>query len=156
AISLAAEIALTYFRLKGIREQLTLIDEQLGTNEQVLALIRARFASGQVRGVDILRQQQLIANTREQKIGLEMQLEMLKNQLAICVGSSPGVDSRNAVQVSDSLPALHPWPATGIRMQLINRRPDSLSAYDRLQAADRDLASAISNKYPRVEISIVS
>src|SRR5690606_21123853 len=156
AISLAAEIALTYFRLKGIREQLTLIDEQLGTNEQVLALIRARFTSGQVRGEDILRQQQLIENTREKKIGLEMQLEMLKNQLAIFLGSSPGVDFRNSVQVSDSLPALPPLPATGIPMQLINRRPDILSAYYRLQASDRDLASAISNKYPRFEISIVS
>jgi len=66
------------------------------------------------------------------------------------------MDFRNSVQVSDSLPALPPLPATGIPMQLINRRPDILSAYYRLQASDRDLASAISNKYPRFEISIVS
>ena len=156
AISLSGEIALTYFRLKATREQLSLIEEQLATNEQVLALIRARFASGQVRGVDILRQQQLIENTKEQKIELEMQLEVLKNQLAILLGTPPGGDFRNSVQVSDSLPALPPLPETGIPMQLINRRPDVLSAFYQLQASDRDLASAISNKYPRLDISIVS
>lgn len=156
AIALSGEIALTYFRLQATREQLRLIEEQLVTNEQVLALIRARFASGQVRGVDILRQQQLIENTNEEKIGLELQLQLLKNQLAILLGTAPGEDFRNFVQVSDSLPSLPPLPSTGIPMQLINRRPDVLSAFYQLQASDRDLAAAISNRYPRINISIVS
>ena len=77
-ITLAAETALAYFRLKAAEEQLLLLDDQLTTNEQVLALIRARFASGQVRGVDILRQEQLIENTHEQRIELEMQRDLLK------------------------------------------------------------------------------
>ncbi len=57
AISIAGEIALTWFRLKSATIQLQVLNDQVETNEKVLALIRARFASGQVRGVDILRQQ---------------------------------------------------------------------------------------------------
>src|SRR5690606_5414965 len=152
AISLAAEIALTYFRLKGIREQLTLIDEQLGTNEQVLALIRTRFASGQVRGVDILRQQQLIENTKEQEIILESQMGVLQNQMAVLLGQPPG----QFIEISPKLPILPPLPQTGIPLQLVNRRPDIQSAYYRLQASDREMAAAISSKYPRLSFSLTA
>lgn len=156
SISLSGEIALTYFRLKTTAVQLSLVDEQFETNEQVLALIRARFAGGQVKGVDILRQQQLIENTREQKIELEIQMEILKNQLAILVGRPPAQDFRTAVNVLDTLPRLPPLPDTGVPLDLINRRPDVLSAYYQLQASDRELAAAISNKYPRLDISITT
>ena len=156
AVSLAGEISLTYFRIKAISYQLHLIEEQLQTNEQVLALIRARFASGQVRGVDILRQQQLIENTKEQKIGLEMQLEILLNQLAVLLGRPPGVEFRNSLNVVAQVPQLPPLPQTGIPLQLINRRPDVLSAFNQLQASDRELAAAISNKYPRLNVSITT
>lgn len=142
--------------MKAISYQLQLIQEQLQTNEQVLALIRARFAGGQVRGVDILRQQQLIENTKEQKIGLEMQLEILLNQLAVLLGRPPGQEFRNTFTVAAQLPELPPLPQTGIPLQLVNRRPDVLSAFNQLQAADRELAAAISNKYPRLNLSITT
>lgn len=156
AISLSGEIALTFFRLKATEVQLRLMDEQVETNEQVLALIRARFAGGQVRGVDILRQQQLIENTKEQRIELEIQMALLKNQLAILLSEPPGQDFRNAVNISDTLPDLPPLPDTGLPLNLVNRRPDVLSAYYQLQASDRELAAAISNKYPRLNISITT
>lgn len=156
AISLSGEIALTYFRLKATRVQLRLVEEQLETNQQVLALIRARFASGQVRGVDILRQEQLIENTREQMIELQIQESLLKNQLAILLSKPPDENFRRAVNPPDSLPALPPLPEAGIPMELVNRRPDVLSAYYRLQASDREVAAAISNKYPRLELSITT
>ncbi len=152
AISLSGEVALTWYRIKAISYQLQLVDEQLETNRQVLALIRARFASGQVRGVDILRQQQLIENTSEQKIELEMQLSVLQNQLALLMGKPPS----QPIEVAAQLPDLPPLPDTGIPMQLINRRPDVLSAFYRLQASDRELAAAISNKYPRLNFSIAT
>lgn len=150
AISLAGEIALTWFRLKATKFQLQLAEEQVQTNEQVLALIRARFASGQVRGVDILRQQQLMENTKEQKIGFELQMELLENQLSVLLGQPPG----RGFEVTAQLPTLPPLPRTGIPLQLVNRRPDVESAYYRLQAADRELAAAISSKYPRLTFSL--
>lgn len=150
AITLSAEVALAWYRLKAINIQLQLIDEQLETNEQVLALIRNRFASGQVRGVDILRQQQLIESTREQQIVLELQREILENQLTVLLGQPPG----ELFEAPAELPDLPPLPLTGIPLQLVNRRPDVLSSFYRLQAADREVAAAISNKYPRLNFSL--
>ena len=152
AVSLSGEIALTWFRLKTVKSQLELIAEQVETNEKVLALIRARFAGGQVRGVDVLRQQQLIENTREQKAALESQMRVLENQLAILVGQPPG----QSFEVTSQLPELPQLPETGIPLQLVNRRPDIKSAFNRLQASDRELAAAISNKYPRLNLSLTA
>lgn len=150
AVSLSGEIALTWYRLKAVKIQLQLINEQTETNEQVLALIRNRFASGQVRGVDILRQQQLIENTRQQQTGLELQLELLENQLSVLLGRPPG----EFYEIDAELPDLPPLPLTGIPLQLVNRRPDVQSSFYRLQAADREVAAAISNKYPRLNLSM--
>src|SRR5690606_24789758 len=127
-------------------------NEQVGTNEKVLALIRARFASGQVRGVDILRQQQLIESTKEQKTVLESQMGVLKNQLAVLLGRPPGM----SLDVTADLPELPPMPQTGIPLQLVNRRPDVQSAFYRLQASDREMAAAISNRYPRLTFSLTA
>lgn len=150
AISLSGEIALTWFRLKATQMQLQLVGEQLETNEQVLVLIRNRFASGQVRGVDILRQQQLIESTRQQRIALELQREIIENQLSILLGRPPN----DSFEVDGQLPDLPPLPQTGVPLLLVNRRPDVQSAFYSLQASDREVAAAISGKYPRLTLDL--
>lgn len=150
-ISIAGEVALTWFSLQAMREQLDLIEEQTAYNQQVLALIRARFASGQVRGVDILRQQQLIENTKEEALAAQMELKILKNRLAVLLGKAPGMLSFN---LEAKLPSLSPMPDAGLPMELINRRPDIKSSFNRLEAADREVAVAISNTYPRLTFNL--
>ncbi|MEQ8471496.1 MAG: TolC family protein [Marinoscillum sp.] len=154
AISLAGELAITWFRLKAANEQLGLLEQQISTNQKTLALIRIRFGSGQVRGVDILRQQQLIASSEEQKIILETDIATLKNQMAILLGQPPttiDLDSNSFV-----LPKLPPLPKTGVPLQLVNRRPDVQQTYYQLQASDREVAAAISAKYPRLNLSVAA
>lgn len=48
------------------------------------------------------------------------------------------------------LPTLSPIPNAGLPMELINRRPDIQSSFNQLEAADREVAVAISNTYPRL------
>jgi len=153
ATSLSAEITLAWFRLKATKNQIALLEEQITTNEKVLSLIRARFASGQVKGVDILRQKQLIESSKAQKLSLEAQKAILQNQLAVLLGQPPGPAFEEATAQLPELPAV---PETGIPMQLVNRRPDIQSAFYALQASDRELAAAISNKYPRLSFSLTA
>ena len=150
AISIAGEVAQTWFTIQAFQEPLELIQEQTAYNEQVLALIRARFASGQVRGVDILRQQQLIQNTNEQAIAIEIEVKTLRNRLSVLLGAAPG--SLSTFQES-RLPDLGSLPDAGLPMELINRRPDIQSSFNRMEAADREVAVAISNTYPRLSFN---
>ncbi len=149
-LSLSAEITRTWYRLAEALNQVKLVEQQINTNEKVLNLLVNRYGGGQIRVVDILRQKQLLESSREQKQVAESRTQVLENQLAVLLGRPPqqDIDLR-----PEHLPDLPPLPETGVPMDLVRRRPDVRSAFNLLQAADRDLASAISNQYPRMTLS---
>ncbi len=150
SISMSAEIALAWYQLSAATTQLNLISNQIETNESIIRLIRARFGSGQVRGVDILRQMQLLESTKDQRIQIETTVALLENQLAVLTGRQPQIDFE---MDPDTLPDVPPLPETGVPMELINRRPDVQRDYQTLLAADRDYAVAMTSRYPRLSIS---
>ena len=150
ALSLSAEVTRLWYQLVEARSELVLIRDQIRTNEKVLTLLETRFGSGQIRSVDILRQRQLLESTREQEIHAEARLETLKHQLSVLLGNPPQTPTLTA---EGDLPDLPPLPSTGIPTDLIRRRPDIQSAFNRLKAADREVASAISSQYPRLSLS---
>lgn len=151
AMTLSAEISATWFQLLTLKKQLDLTNRQIETNEEIIRLLRARFTSGQIRAVDILRQQQLLESTRDQKIFFETQLRLLQNQLAVLLGRPP---QNLSISPESNLPDLPPLPETGLPLELIRRRPDVKQAYNQVLAADREMAVAIRNKYPRLSFDL--
>jgi len=150
ALSLSAEIVRTWYQLIEAQNQVSVVNEQIKTNEEMLKLIEARFGSGQIRSADILRQRRLLESTREQRITAQTRVGELEHKLAVLLGNPP---QEEVNQLQDSLPELPPVPETGVPAELIRRRPDVQSVYNRLQAADREVAAAISSQYPRFSIS---
>ena len=150
ALTLSAEVTRTWYQLAAAQGRLALLRDQIETNEKVLQLLKTRFASGQSRSVDVIRQRQLLESTREEKHAAESRVQVLFHQLAVLTGQPPG---RKIFSSPENLPDLPPLPQTGLPTELVRRRPDVRRAYYRLQAADRDLSAAISNRYPRVTIS---
>jgi NodT family efflux transporter outer membrane factor (OMF) lipoprotein len=150
AISLSAEIAITWYQLVATENQLALVEQQITTNENIIRLIRARFGTGQISAVDILRQMQLLEATQDQKILLETNQSLLENQLAVLLGKQP--QAAFDLQI-DSLPSLPPLPESGLPLELVRRRPDIQQAYNLLLAADRDMATAVTSQYPRLSVT---
>lgn len=149
AMTISAEISNTWYQLLTARRQLELIKEQIETNEDIVKLIRARFAGGQIRAVDILRQEQLLESTRDQKIFFETNLELLENRLAILLGRPPQNIDTFRSGIFPELPAL---PEAGLPLELIRRRPDLQQAYNLVLAADRELAFAVRSKFPVISL----
>lgn len=150
AISLSAEVTRTWYQLLEQKQQLDLLNQQIKTNRSVYELLKTRFERGQIQSADLLRQQQLMESTREQKITVESRIRVLEHQLAVLLGQNP---QSGLAYRPDTMPKLPPLPRTGLPAELIRRRPDVRSAYRQLQAADRDLAAAISNQYPRLTLT---
>lgn len=149
-LTVSAEVVRTWYALAEARTQIDLLDRQIATNETVLELLENRFGTGQVRAVDILRQRRLVETTREQRSTAESRRRVLAHQLAVLLGRTP----RTAIADSaTALPALPPLPDTGVPGDLVQRRPDVRRAHFLLQAADRDLAAAVSERYPRLTLS---
>jgi NodT family efflux transporter outer membrane factor (OMF) lipoprotein len=149
AITLSAAVALTWYQIAETRLEASLVAEQLETNETFASLLRERFNAGLIRSADLLRQRQLVEATREQLIVLRAEREVLEHQLAILEGRSP--QSPGALP-DVALPTLADPPAVGLPADLLLRRPDVQAAALRLTAADRDLAAAVTDQYPRLNL----
>lgn len=153
AMTLSANVASLWFRLLIIQEQLALINQQVETNKEVIKLIEARFGAGQVKGVDVLRQKQLLEQSKSLKIQFEADKLQTQNQLAVLLGRAP---QNFSVELADSLPKIPPAPAAGMPLDLIRRRPDVQRDYSFLMAADRDMAVAVRSKFPRLSFDLSS
>ena len=129
---------------------MALIESQIETNQTVLQLIENRFRLGLVQAVDVLRQRQLVEATREQRVIADAERQVLVHQLAVLLGRPP--QEGPGTQPED-LPDLPPLPATGVPLDLVQRRPDVQSAFLQLQAADQDVAAAIRNQFPRLTLT---
>ena len=135
ALSLSAEVTRTWLRLLNARGQERLLRGQAESNQQSL---------------DLLRQNQLLESTRGQLLDAEARVRVLQNQLAILLGKPPG---HEAAVSTDTFPTLPPLPDTGIPADLVQRRPDARAAFNRLAAADREVASAVASRWPRLSLS---
>lgn len=150
AISLSSLVAITWYQLVETTLQLELIESQNQTNQKTLEALQDRFRVGQIRNVDVLRQRNLIEATKEQAIILRARQAVLEHQLAALEGRVPQVKVDLA---PTRLPALPPTPKTGLASTLLQRRPDVKAALLQVGAADEDVAAAVSDQYPRLNIT---
>ncbi len=150
ALTLSAEVTLAWFQLLEARQQRTLLLEQIENNEKILTVLNARFASGQIRSADVLRQRQLIEATREQLFGVETQIGLFAHLLRVLQGQPP----QGGPEYPDvPLPVIPALPATGLPSELVQRRPDVRSAFHLLHAENAELAAAVADQYPRVSLT---
>ena len=81
---------------------------------------------------------------------MEGQAQVLEHQLGILMGVVPGAfDWPRKTDLAE----LSPLPDTGIPAALVERRPDVRSAWYQVLAADRQTASAVSERFPRISLS---
>lgn len=151
AMTLSASIAQTWYQLIEQQGQIQLLDEQIKLNKQVLEIVDLRFRQGQTAASDVLRQKSLVESRNGDRILALSEAKVLKHQLAVLLGKLPNSFEINAPISLIKLPML---PATGLPLDVIQRRPDVLSAYQNILAADRDLAQAIADQYPTVSLSL--
>ncbi len=149
SVTLSAEVASVWYRLIEQRLQLELLNEQITINEKYLDLVTYQFKSGRTAAIDVLQQQQILEAIRGEKIIAAANKKLLRHQLAVLTGHSPG-DIQTPT--TNDLIDLPPLPDTGLPTELIQRRPDIRKAYFRVKAADSRVAAAIADRYPRVSL----
>jgi len=150
AITLSAQVAGSWYQLVELRGQLALLDEQTRTNESYLEVVTLKFRSGQATATDVLQQRQLVESTKGERALVESGAKVLEYQLAVLLGAAPG--SRD-FDYAGGLPELPPLPETGVPARWMRQRPDLRAAELRVQAADRRVAAAIADRFPRLSLT---
>lgn len=150
ALSLSASVASTWYQLVEQYAQIDLLQAQADLNNKAVQLITTRFRQGQVGAADVLQQRQLEESRRGALRLAEAQAAVLEHQLAILLGRPPQTRVANRVASLRYPPAL---PATGVPAELVQRRPDIRQSYYQVLSADRRVASAIVDLFPRLSLT---
>ena len=150
ALSLSGEVADAWYRLVAQRARLDLLRRQLETNRTVERVVEVRVRQGQASLADLLRQRELIESTREQISTAEGELELIRNELSVLLGRAPNGEPLPESRALPSVPAL---PETGVPAELLTRRPDVRQAVLQVQAADKRVAAAVADQYPRLDLT---
>jgi len=149
-ITLSGEIAKTWYSLIEQRGQLDLLEQQIMTNKKVLHLVTLRFRQGVASAADVLRQRQLIEQTQGETKDVIAGIDVLSHQLAILLGHPPRTLN---FPKKDFLITLPPLPHTGLPAEVLQRRPDVLGNFYKVQAADARIAAAIAERFPRIDLT---
>lgn len=150
AITISAGVATTWYALVAENGQLDLLKRQQETNRQVLELVTLRFRMSRAGAADVLRQRQLIESLQGEIERVDARARVLEHQLAILLGRSP---TESVAPRAAELITLPPLPDTGLPIELLQRRPDVKNAYYRVMAADRRVAVAVADRFPRLFLS---
>ena len=150
AMTLTAVIAKTWYQLAEAKLQEDIIRRQIETNNKILEVIKLQFRQAQVGAADVFSQEQLVQSSMGQLIQVQENMTLIQNQLSILTGKIPGQwwsDQKMEMITLGQLPTID-VPAV-----VIQRRPDVISAYKAVQAADQRVAYAIADQYPSLSLS---
>jgi outer membrane protein, multidrug efflux system len=150
-VSVAADVALNYFELRGIQQQLSVLDRSLANQRETLRLTEARRDAGIGEEQDVASASARVAAIEAEVPPLRTALAVREHRLAVLTGRVPG-----QLRV-DLAPRAYPVLAKSIALgppdRLLDRRPDVRAAERRLAATAAREGVATAELYPRITIS---
>jgi multidrug efflux system outer membrane protein len=150
-VSVAAEVARTYFDLRGAQRQLAVAQRNATNQRKIVKLTEDRLAAGRGTAFDTERAKSVLYLTLASTPLLESQITLDKNRLAVLLGRAP--DALPAALLdSGSLPRLPDTLYVGSPSQLVRRRPDVLRAERQLAAQSLFVGAARAEYLPRVTV----
>lgn len=148
-VTLSAEIARTYVRLRERQQRLALADAAIALRTQEIALVRQRAARGTVGREALLAAEQGLDEARAQSAPLRAEIDGAKDRLALLAGRTPGTFDAQL-----DAPAPVPLPpaqvAIGDPAALIRRRPDIRVAERTLATQTARIGEAEAARFPRI------
>lgn len=148
-LSLAARVAQSYFEWVEARLQAAVVEQSIKDRTVIASLVRGRFQRGLVRGLDLRLALTDLANAEAQLKQTRNRIQMIVRRLEILLGRYPAgkeMDLTTLPQLPAAIPA-------GLPSELLERRPDLVAAFSRLQAADFRMASSKKLRLPRITLT---
>ncbi|MGE0154312.1 MAG: efflux transporter outer membrane subunit [Reyranellaceae bacterium] len=150
ALTLNAQIAVTYFQALALRDRIRLTNEQLRNADGILELLEQQARIGVGTDLELAQQRNAIASQRASLQGIMQSEREAVNALAVLVGRLPsGFAART--QSLNELRA--PAVVAGLPSELLQRRPDIRAAEAGLRAANFDIGSARAARFPSIQLT---
>jgi outer membrane protein, multidrug efflux system len=149
--AISAEIARTYFELRGLQAELAAQRANVSSLEETQKLLDTRLSAGVGTALDIERARALLQSARAAVPQIEGGITRAINRLNVLSGKTPGALNQ-ALGATKSLPTLDGVTAIGTPEGLLKRRPDVRAAERELASATARIGVAMADFYPRITI----
>lgn len=149
-ISLVAQVAELYFRLRGLDERFVITTRTYETRMEYLRIITLRFQQGEVSELDKLQAEQIAASSSAELFALERGILIVENAINILLGRPYYPIARGLANAEQLMPLDIP---SGLPSQLLQRRPDIRSAEQLLIAQTERVGIAVAMKFPTLSLT---
>jgi multidrug efflux system outer membrane protein len=149
-LSLQADVAQTYFRLRSLDAELATVERTVQLREESVRVTGRRFELGDIGEFDLARARTELSTARAEAIGLQRQRTTSEHALAVLLGKPASVFTAPVRPLEDAS-ALPLIPA-GLPSSLLERRPDIASAQRTMEAANARIGVARAAMFPALSI----
>ena len=151
-VSLAAEVARTYFELRGAEQQLAVARRNADNQRRTLSLTEDRLSAGRGNAFDTERAKSVLQLTLAAIPVVESRIAADQNRIATLLGRAPGTLPADWL-AGGTLPTLPDTVRIGSPEQLVRRRPDVLGAERQLAAQSLFVGAAQADYLPRLSLA---
>lgn len=156
-ITLVAEVASAYFTLVADQQRLRLAESTLESQQKSLDLTLKTFDIGTASGLDVATAQTSVDTARADIATFRTQVAQDLNALTLLVGQAidPTWLADSSTNIDEPLPPLIQTigPVVDAPSELLQRRPDVLSAERSLRAANADIGAARAARFPSITLT---
>jgi NodT family efflux transporter outer membrane factor (OMF) lipoprotein len=154
-LSLHAELASDYFRLREADAQEKLLDDTVTAYESAVQLTQDRFEGGAAPQSDVAQARTQLDQARVQRTDIEVQRTQFEHAIAVLIGKPPAeltLPPNPLDQASQVLPDIPgAMPAA-----LLQRRPDIAAEERRMASANEQIGIAQAAYYPTLSLSAIA
>lgn len=150
-LSLQADVAQTYFRLRETDAELDTLNQAVRLREESLHVNQRRYDLGDLGEFDLSRAKTELATARAEAVGLQRQRVSNEHALAVLLGKPAAEFTAVVSPLPDdaTLPAI---PA-GMPSSLLERRPDIASAQRAMEASNARIGVAKAAMFPALNLN---
>lgn len=151
-ISVVAEAADAYFRIREAQASVSLMDAQIDADRRLLQLTGARIAAGVATDRDEDDARAVLEADKAEMAGLQDQWRQQSYRLDVLMGDAPGTDRLDLHASTDATWTVPGIPADIRPAGLMRRRPDVIAAERQLAARTENIGVALSQYYPSLSL----
>jgi len=151
-LTLVADVATAWLTLAADSEQVALAEQTLASQTRSLELTRRMHELGAATGLTVAQAESGVESARVSAATARAQVAQDLNALTLLAGAPLAAELLPAQPLAQSAALLVELPA-GLPAQVLQRRPDVLSAEHSLQAAQWDIGAARAAFFPTIALT---
>jgi outer membrane protein, multidrug efflux system len=151
-VIVTGELARNYFELRGLQNELTLLQSAIRNQEETVKIVEARLEAGRGTALDTARASALLASTRAGAPAIEAAIGRAAYRIAVLCGKQPQA-MQTLIASSQALPTFEPVDGIGTPESLLRRRPDIRIAERQIAASIARVGYTHTDLFPKVNIS---